>query len=297
MKYFRHQLKSSIEVDKLITVHYFELSKDFTYPAESHDFWELHYVDKGSITALSGENLVKLSQGELFFHKPNSKHQLVADGQIAANVCVVSFECEGQELESIAGVKIKITQSQKDILGKLLDEASTTFDISNSNPELNKLTLKPIRNFGDLQLIKIYLEQLIIDVLRKTVHQKPILNFFAKTQEYNDDLINKIIEFLYENVANNITLDDICEEFHFSKGYISRKFLAVTGITIISYFNNIKISLAKQIIRSKNAEFNCISKLADGLGFSTDSYFCYTFKKITGMTPKEYEKSVRKYDR
>ena len=36
-----------IQIDYLVTVHYFEYSKDFAFDCEQHDFWELVYMDKG----------------------------------------------------------------------------------------------------------------------------------------------------------------------------------------------------------------------------------------------------------
>ena len=42
-------LKSVFNVNKIITVHYFEYEKDYSYIGESHDFWEIVYADKGDL--------------------------------------------------------------------------------------------------------------------------------------------------------------------------------------------------------------------------------------------------------
>ena len=47
------RLRDEIVISELVTVHYFELAKDYKFPGERHDFWEFVYVDKGEITAYS----------------------------------------------------------------------------------------------------------------------------------------------------------------------------------------------------------------------------------------------------
>ena len=47
--YIKTTLPSIINVSKIVTIHYYEFDKNFKYGPESHDFWELVYVDKESI--------------------------------------------------------------------------------------------------------------------------------------------------------------------------------------------------------------------------------------------------------
>ena len=42
-------LKKEITIDQIVTIHYFELLKDYKFMGERHDFWEFLYVDKGTI--------------------------------------------------------------------------------------------------------------------------------------------------------------------------------------------------------------------------------------------------------
>ena len=49
MTYIKTKLKRSIDIDAIITLHYFEYMKNFEFKGESHNFWEFLYVDKGTI--------------------------------------------------------------------------------------------------------------------------------------------------------------------------------------------------------------------------------------------------------
>ena len=44
-----------VEVRQLCSVHYFEYPSGYTYPGERHDFWELLYVDKGTLSVTAGD--------------------------------------------------------------------------------------------------------------------------------------------------------------------------------------------------------------------------------------------------
>ena len=108
MKYRSFTLPTVFSVGKLVTVHYLELSKHTEYPPEAHDFWEFHYVDKGSAISISDGTPIHLGPGEILFHPPMSEHQLIADGSVAPNVCVVSFYCRPKEIPYLYQKKLHL---------------------------------------------------------------------------------------------------------------------------------------------------------------------------------------------
>ena len=55
MAYKCTRLRTTLSVHSVISIHYFDYMSDFTFPGESHDFWELLCVDKGEIDAVAGD--------------------------------------------------------------------------------------------------------------------------------------------------------------------------------------------------------------------------------------------------
>ena len=47
--YIKTRPKTVVDVTKIVTIHYYEVSSGFTFAGEQHDFWEMVYVDKGSV--------------------------------------------------------------------------------------------------------------------------------------------------------------------------------------------------------------------------------------------------------
>ena len=76
----------------------------------------------------------------------------------------------------------------------------------------------------------------------------------------------------------------------YSKAFLSKVFLNEYGQTIHDYITYIIIKEAKTLIREKVYNFTQIS---DMLCFSNSLYFSRVFKKITGMSPSEYNKSIK----
>ena len=75
-KYFKHKIENLLIVNKLVTVLYLKFDKDFKAKGETHDFWEIVYVEHGETVCTAEEKTIVLKQGEMLFHKPNEFHAL-----------------------------------------------------------------------------------------------------------------------------------------------------------------------------------------------------------------------------
>ena len=124
MNYIPAGLKDKIEIEDIVTVHYFEFSKDYCFTGESHDFWELVYVDGGSIIASSDEKEFYLKAGDMIFHKPDEWHNLRGDGENASNVAVISFISDSVYMKYFHNKILKCGNKQKEMISKIVSEAS-----------------------------------------------------------------------------------------------------------------------------------------------------------------------------
>lgn len=111
---------------------------------------------------------------------------------------------------------------------------------------------------------------------------------FSEEAETDSGTFQRIKAFVTEH-HTNITLEMICEKFHFSKSYISHTFKANTGLTIKSYCNSLKINDAKSLLENSGLS---VTDIALTVGFSDLSYFISTFKATVGTTPLAYRKRL-----
>lgn len=109
----------------------------------------------------------------------------------------------------------------------------------------------------------------------------------AKKNQDHVPLVRVCTEYVETNVLNRIRVKDIADEIGYTENYISSVFKAEMGMSLLEYVNSRKIAMAKQIMDNNTIP---ISELSDRLAFSNPSYFSAVFKKVTGMTPSEYQK-------
>jgi AraC-like DNA-binding protein len=169
----------------------------------------------------------------------------------------------------------------------ILEEGRKTFDIPYSDPNLKKMNLLPQPTLGGEQLIKNYLEIFLINLLREQTETAQGNTTFLPWKEFSTKPIDDVTAVLKENIYSALTIDEICEKTNYSKTYLFRVFKAKTGKTIMTYFTELKIKQAKQLLRENELS---VKEISEKLAFNTPDYFTKTFKRITGVTPLAYKK-------
>ena len=282
--YVKTKLKNLINITKIVTIHYYEFDKNFCFNGESHDFWEMVYVDKGKVIVKRNEEEILLNQGDVIFHKPNEFHAIKAY-QSEPNFFVMSFSCDSPSIMYLEKYHTKLDGKLKPFISAIIEETESTFIIPKNDTTLKKLTLKKDSIIGGEQLIKTYLEQLLILLIRK-INEIGSQTIFPNKEHMENHLILSIKQFLENNVENQLKISDVCKNLGYGKSFLSKIFHDQTGTTIVNYFNQLKIKHAKQLIRENNLNF---SQISDKLQFDNPQYFSRVFKRITGMTPSEFK--------
>ena len=129
LNYTKYRLANFISINKIVTIHYYEFSKDFTFEGESHNFWEMVYVDKGQVNISANSKKFTLKQGQVAFHKPNEFHTICTDGINAAEVFVIAFVCSSAAMEFFKSNITSLTQKLKKQMFSIIDECLSTFEI------------------------------------------------------------------------------------------------------------------------------------------------------------------------
>ena len=87
-----------------------------------------------------------------------------------------------------------------------------------------------------------------------------------------------------------MTIPQICHDNLIGRSQLQKKSREQHQCGVIDFFSQMKIDLAKQLIRENQMNFTQISEF---LGYSSIHYFSRQFKKISGMTPSEYATSIK----
>ena len=91
-KYYNYLVKKAVTVKNLITIESLEVSPNFSYPTEEHDFHELVYIDSGELNCTLGDERLLLSQGELLLISPRMSHSYSASENVPASFFILCFQ-------------------------------------------------------------------------------------------------------------------------------------------------------------------------------------------------------------
>ena len=96
-----------------------------------------------------------------------------------------------------------------------------------------------------------------------------------------------IAEYLISHYRQDISLELLCREFHFSKNYIIFLFKQKYEMTPFSYLLSIRLANAKSLLLNST---QTAEEIAFDCGFGDYSHFYKIFKKETGLSPNVWRK-------
>ena len=283
-------IRREFDLEGFHSIYYFELNKHFFHTQETHDFWEMVYVDNGSITAIVDGIGLSLKQGQAIFHKPNEPHAHISNQIEPSNIMVVSFTCNSPSMAFFEHKIFTLDKNPRKILRLFLQESELALGkIPNRFEDRSPLCFDH-GEAGALQLMDGFFSQFLITLLRnENQHSEPIRQSTESRQIVESSLTEAICDFLQNNLDKKLTLQELCNQFHIGKSYLCKLFRESHNCGIMEYFMMLKIREAKKLIRSE--EYN-ITQISDMLGFSCIHHFSRTFHKLTGFSPSGYRRSV-----
>ena len=290
-KFTRIELNGSFSVDSVYTLFYMEMAKDFFYEGESHDFWEMVYIDKGEMICTAGQKKFMLKSGELTFHRPGEYHNLSGNGRLSSNISIVTFDVSGGELDYCDGKIFRLSAEQKSILSMLFEEGLAALKKEEENDPLRHgMTVRDTAPLEYGHMIKNLLEIFLIKLKRN----KDVLTKESRTRYKVDgvnvpELIKRIVDYLGQRVDKKVTVSEISHRFGISESLLKKEFSKYYKGGVINYFHRRKAEEAKRRIRETKESF---SEIADSLGFDNPQYFTKFFKTMTKLTPTEYRNSI-----
>ena len=287
LAYIKHRVTDSIKISDIVAMQYFEFDKKFDFEVDTHSFWEFVYVDSGEIIATVDDKKFRLKSDEAIFFSPYEAHKVQANGNDVANVFIMNFGTNSKPMNALKNRVIKLPEKLKKYIAKILSEGEKTFEMPFNDPYLVHMKLKDDPPFGGMQMIKTYTEQFIIHLLR---HEEATDSRGFSENDSAEELALLAAQLIKENIYGRISVEEICEKLHYSKAYISKIFKRNYGCTLTEFYAKMKIKEAKKLIREGKYNFTMIS---DMLCFSNVQYFTRVFRRVSNMTPGEYEKSVQ----
>ena len=103
--------------------------------------------------------------------------------------------------------------------------------------------------------------------------------------------ISRLLGYMNQRYAEPITVEDLTDVAHMSQSSLMRTFHQITGRSPIDYLIRLRVSKAEIQLRSTNASITAIAQTS---GFIDSNYFTRQFRRIHGVSPRQYRNNVKR---
>ena len=184
--------------------------------------------------------------------------------------------------------KGSLSPASQQIARMLVEEGKRSFVPYSTPKGDNTIAVKKDAPVGGQQMYRIYLEALLINILREQSSKQP-LPVFASKDDFQKTLHAQIVEYLKENLDGSLTLEDLQKQFSYSNTFLCTKFKEQAGESIMQCYNRLKIEEACRLMQRTGCS---LAEISTQLGFNNPYYFSRVFKKVKGIAPSEYRKRL-----
>ncbi|MBR6523923.1 MAG: AraC family transcriptional regulator [Clostridia bacterium] len=263
----------SINIGRIYTLLYHEKEKGFGSKSESHDIWELTYVDSGRMYNVTGDGedfKTIMKQGDVMLFVPNQRHRQYSDKDVSVCYATIGFEMNYADKKVFENCVFKADNEIKRLMENIISEMDSG-------------------EIGSEDLTLCYLKEIIIKLIRKrAADKKTAISTIGKKE---NDIVSYVKGYINANICEKISVAGIAAAIPVNASYLSTLFKRSTGVALSKYISDQKLIRAKEYIRAGRYS---ITQVSEQLSFTNVQYFSKLFKKQYGITPSEYEWSIRK---
>ena len=124
-----------------------------------------------------------------------------------------------------------------------------------------------------------------IEKLSDTALSLLLLLVSPQPVSFGDGIAERVIEYMEQHLAENISLDMLSQTMNYSTAYLSRLIKKAAGQSFSELLQELRLRRAQELLRRTDER---IGDIALKTGYNDVSYFIAIFKKKTGVTPKEW---------
>lgn len=241
---------------------------DWHSTLHTHNCSELFYVTGGVGQFRIEEHTYQVSADDLVIINPNVNHTEVSLNSNPLEYIVVGAE----------GLELEIT-----------DDFGGPFCIINCRSFRDNILFYLRHMLREIETKAPGYEMVCQDLMEILVillfRQTNFSTVLVPAQKNATRLCTMVRRYIDTHYNENITLDQLTEMTHVSKYYLVHAFTEEYHVSPIRYTLFRRIEEAKQLLKNDDYTLSFISRT---LGFSSQSYFSQMFKKMVGISPRDY---------
>ena len=104
-----------------------------------------------------------------------------------------------------------------------------------------------------------------------------------------DKMIDNVIRDIRDHYMEDISLTSLADKYSISTGHLSNMIKERLQVGFSDYISSLRMQRAKELLRDESMS---IQEIAETVGYNDYFYFTKVFKKIVGISPSKYRKSI-----
>ena len=141
--------------------------------------------------------------------------------------------------------------------------------------------LKPLKD-GEL-------EAAVRHIQGQEEQDMPVIRL-SSVKNTKNKYVEQAVQQIREHYQEDINISTVAVELEISEGYLSRVFKKETDYTFTSYLTLYRMKKAMTLLKDCRVK---VYEVAEQVGYSDTAYFSAQFKKVTGISPSEYQDRSR----
>ena len=257
--------------------------------AHYHDFNELVIVLDGNAIHKTEERDYPISSGDVFLIKKNKIHYYWGTDNLKLANIMFDFDTlnvDWKKLREIPGYTA-LFETEPELRDRSQFKCKHTLNAAQLD-EVSGLLQKILREekekpSGWIMMAQTLLQELLIMLARS-------YSAASKIQSQKMIRLSRMMQFIEQNYAKKITRDRIMREGMISNAVGTRIFKDLLGKTPFEYLIQTRIRHAAELLENSDQS---VSDIAYECGFHDSNYFSMQFRKVTGLSPREFARRNR----
>lgn len=252
----------------------------------SHKNYELNYINSGSGRRIVGNHISSYSKGDLVLLGPNISHcwEVMETEKDNFGECVVTHF-----YENIINSNFFNIPELEEVVN-LLNEAGS--GIRFTGPKTKKVA-ESLKKMVRMEGLERYIELLKVFSLLLQIDEREHLalpSSLPNTYDKDRVQIDKIYEYVFQNVQNGINLNDAAKLVYMEPSSFCRYFKKKTNQTFMDYVKKVRLGIAARLLAETDKQ---VTQICYECGYNNLANFNHYFKVVMNKTPSEYRKAFQ----
>lgn len=247
-------------------------SSGHSYGPAIRDYFLIHYVESGKGIFKAGGKVYHIEADQCFLICPDEITFYKADEKNPWHYYWIGFngaKAESYLFQSSLSARNPVFSCNDSFFRDLI------LDMINANTVSNA---KDTKQLGLLYIL-----------ISKLIESRSKDNLFCKTENRKSYYIKRCVEYIWKNYSRKISIADIAGYIGLDRSYLSSIFKDNLDISIQQFLIKYRMDKACELMRNT---YLSIGEVSHSVGYDDQLLFSKVFKKVIGLSPREYRKSL-----